>query len=416
MSRRRTFSRPAFTLVELLVVIAIIGILIALLLPAIQAAREAARRANCTNNMKQIGIGLHNYHQVYDRFPIGYGDWCCGDQSGTDPARGTATMKLLPYLEQEAAYKLINFGIQNNVSNNNYRANNATNLVPNTADQPTQRLATASMQQQFGINNGYGSPGQFLRVSTTNVPTLICPSDDSYSKFYSKGWDQGGRNNVAGTRSQTNYAPSIGANSRGSNSGQGSIVPLAGASPYFLANNVGGWAQSMTPLGSWFGDAPEQNGWFHNEGDERWISGPFGCVYWAARIQDISDGTSNTIAYGEIRPYCSAVQTHADSFWGANSGGMAYATTTPVNLPTCIGETGYLTMYNLRYLSQITDPNWTNSSSWTGPGGLSSRHPGGGQVLLCDGAVRFLPESINYDLYQRLGDRHDGNQIPSNAY
>jgi prepilin-type N-terminal cleavage/methylation domain-containing protein len=416
MSRRHPSRGPGFTLVELLVVIAIIGILIALLLPAIQAAREAARRAACTNNMKQIGIALHNYHSVYDRFPMGYGDWCCGNLGGTDPARGTATVGLLPYLEQEQAYKIMKFNIQNNGGNNNQQANNSTGLIPDVADQPIPGVfAMASQQQSLGINQGmYGSTGQPLRVSTTKVPMLLCPSDDSKTRITLNGWSSNG---TAGYKSNTNYAPNIGAESRGGGP-QPSIQPLVGVTPYPLAAaanaSLGSWGQNMIKYGAWFGTGIEQNGWVTNVGDERWVSGPFACVYWAARFQDISDGTSNVIAYGEIRPYCSAAQTKADTFWGANSGGMMYATTAPINLPTCIGEPGYLQMYALGYLTQITNADWINGSAWTGAGGLSSKHPSGAQVLMCDGAVHFLLENINYDTYQRLGDRRDGYTTTSN--
>jgi prepilin-type N-terminal cleavage/methylation domain-containing protein len=97
MSRKR-----AFTLVELLVVIAIIGILIALLLPAVQAAREAARRSQCKNNLKQIGLGLHNMHDVYKRLPAG---WEADAPTG-EPGWGWAAM-LLPFVEQRTLYDQI---------------------------------------------------------------------------------------------------------------------------------------------------------------------------------------------------------------------------------------------------------------------------------------------------------------------
>lgn len=92
--RVRTF-RAAFTLVELLVVIAIIGVLVALLLPAVQAAREAARRSSCSNNLKQVGIGLHNYHDVILTFPSGWLD----HPTGNVESWGWSAL-LLPYIEQ----------------------------------------------------------------------------------------------------------------------------------------------------------------------------------------------------------------------------------------------------------------------------------------------------------------------------
>jgi prepilin-type N-terminal cleavage/methylation domain-containing protein/prepilin-type processing-associated H-X9-DG protein len=105
MSKRR-----GFTLVELLVVIAIIGILIALLLPAVQAAREAARRSQCTNNLKQVGLGLHNYESAYQSFPFRAG----GTEAGSDPdsnvGRISGWVPLMPFMEQVPLYEAIKTG------------------------------------------------------------------------------------------------------------------------------------------------------------------------------------------------------------------------------------------------------------------------------------------------------------------
>jgi prepilin-type N-terminal cleavage/methylation domain-containing protein len=96
MGRFRSNRASAFTLVELLVVIAIIGVLVALLLPAVQSAREAARRMQCTNNLKQVGIALHNHHDVLQVFPPGQ----VHTSASGEPYTTTWGIELLHYLEQ----------------------------------------------------------------------------------------------------------------------------------------------------------------------------------------------------------------------------------------------------------------------------------------------------------------------------
>lgn len=101
-------ARPAFTLIELMVVIAIIAILIALLLPAVQAAREAARRTQCGNNLKQIGLSVHNYHDTYGVTPMG-NDWKPSLAWGGWDYNASTHVRLLPYLEQSTIFNLIDF-------------------------------------------------------------------------------------------------------------------------------------------------------------------------------------------------------------------------------------------------------------------------------------------------------------------
>ncbi|MEW4565430.1 DUF1559 domain-containing protein [Bremerella sp. JC770] len=112
---RSRANRNGFTLVELLVVIAIIGVLIALLLPAVQQAREAARRMQCTNNLKQIGLALHNHHDTYGVFPAG----AVPSENNTNRYGPSFFVYLLPYLEQNSLYEQTN------------RANNTWNSSPN---------------------------------------------------------------------------------------------------------------------------------------------------------------------------------------------------------------------------------------------------------------------------------------------
>lgn len=120
---RRTTWLPGFTLVELLVVIAIIGILVALLLPAVQSAREAARRMSCSNNLKQLGLALHNYHDTFKEFPPEKimrrrptGELFCqpGGSQQWDADPGNWAILILPYVEQKNQYEMINWRLQYN--------------------------------------------------------------------------------------------------------------------------------------------------------------------------------------------------------------------------------------------------------------------------------------------------------------
>ena len=164
-----------FTLIELLVVIAIIAVLIALLLPAVQAAREAARRTQCVNNFKQLGIAMHNYHDIQGTFPIGR--MGIGLQLRPPPGqRRTWAFSILPYLEQSAVFNAINFSLQFYESANTTIIRLTINIVPvpqRHADDPGARHPLPARQGELRGQLGQHPlrPGRPRAVGPRHAPT-----------------------------------------------------------------------------------------------------------------------------------------------------------------------------------------------------------------------------------------------------
>ncbi len=234
MSRRRI----GFTLIELLVVIAIIAILIALLLPAVQQAREAARRTQCKNNLKQIGLALHNYHDTFKVFP---GSSYCPSNTTTSPGMTTIghchsyAESLLPYLEQAPLYNQIDFNVGNH--------------LPPNADV---------------LNN-------------KKFAALMCPSDPDAGLFVNSREGAYTPNSAAGTVSQgASYKPSAGP--MGVNA-----CPIPAMTPNINCKGTGG--------------PPPQVGRLNDIS-----VGMFNGGYKCTGVEHALDGTSNTALFGEVLP------------------------------------------------------------------------------------------------------------------
>jgi prepilin-type processing-associated H-X9-DG protein/prepilin-type N-terminal cleavage/methylation domain-containing protein len=327
-----------FTLIELLVVIAIIAILIALLLPAVQSAREAARRLQCDNNLKQIGIALHNYHAAWNSFPVGFLFAYKNVLPVSSPLqyRWSALAQMAPYLEQANLFNALNFDFP-------------------IAHKPTQ--AGALFWPYFEANT---------TVMAMHIAIFVCPSDGAPAPALNTG--------------PTNYA--------------------------FCSGD-----------GSGGGDATGANGVF--------ILGP------AESAASVTDGTSSTVAASEqlvgiAGPYSQPAPLPVPIPWKR---AMARVVAGPLTDPACaLAGKGWLlnkgsswwdgnyqnTLYN-HYLT----PNAGRPDCivYHNPGWKAARstHPGGVNILYCDGHAAFVKDSVNLGVWQAASTRAGGEILSYDA-
>jgi prepilin-type processing-associated H-X9-DG protein len=345
--------------VELLVVIAIIGILIALLLPAVQAAREAARRSQCTNNLKQLGLAIHNFHDVYKKFPIGQ-----PDDDNDNYAWGAY---ILPFLEQKSLYDqmvadgaalvYIPGGDNTVVHAAIFEISGRSPALP--TGHPVRN--TDSYNWWCQVRNNHGNPsGAWNQGAKTVLSVFICPSDvlpkqdnDGYGK--------------------SNYCCCLG-----------------GDTPWAVQLQSGGTSWSRPSGGT------EQNGMFRLAQTNDF--------HYVTSFSDLSDGSSNVIAIGEVSESANVTKTILDRVfpiwaggnnnwngqWRISSWARVAGQYTPIN---CKDHT---IVANSLALSDFS---------------FGSKHPGGANFLFGDGSVRFLSETIDTVLYERLAAINDGNPV-----
>ena len=349
-------QRLGFTLVELLVVIAIVGVLISLLLPAVQAAREAARRMSCGNNLKQIGLAMQNFHASRRQFPAGYLSHPTSDGTGPAAARiDPVTWDAAPGWGWGA--QLLPYLEQSTIS----QAIDEKQPIwtPEYAD------TIATNLQVFLCPSATGEPDPVVLRDEPGEPLLIA-----------------GREIVVG---RSHYVASH---------GQESCWGECGASRTGeVFTNI---YDSSTETVVIDGDV------------SRVADGPF-YRNSATRIRDITDGTSNTIFLGEHSSALSdktwvgvvpGAFTHP-KFHSPENGPDAAATLVLVHAGPSGGE---LDITGFPIVHPINFPTFH-------VGQMYSEHPGGGQVALGDGSVRFVRDDINLFLFAELSSIDEGELI-----
>ena len=367
-----TRNRRGFTLVELLVVIAIIGVLVGLLLPAVQAAREAARRMSCSNNFKQIGLGIHDYHDAFKQLPTqGAGtlsftqsnppgpdtglpfspdeQWGWSDSNTSNVSRLSYLVGILPFVEQQPMWEQVSNPLSNADDNNNPVA-----IWPAMGPRPTKIE---------------------YEPWATEVNTFRCPSDPGV------GLPALGR---------TNYAACFGDSAE--------------------RTTTGPWADN--PIRTAHSGITQESRAAHR--------GVF-VMHQKMRFRDILDGTANTIAAGEIATdlgdrdkrtqvlniswtflrnreptFCrSAIDPERPLFWQNPAAAPGVGFSGPTDGRGYRWADGFSAMSGMFTMLAPNKELCTQQNA--GNPGIyppSSRHPGGVHILMADGAVRFITDSI----------------------